>query len=119
MQNTIVLDDPPPAPTTRPLEEIVISLAQMKPGPFQNRQTFDRLKMAGLAQSIQVEGLIHPPIVGLIAGEHRLLAGERRWRALCALAVAGAQAMSLDSALDLVCQADWSIELVGYADRPG
>jgi len=115
MPNTIILDDPSPAPTTRSLEEGITSLAQLKPGPFQNRQTFDRLKMAGLAQSIQTEGLIHPPIVCLIEGEYRLLAGERRWRALCALALAGAQAMSLDNALDLVCQTDWPTQLDQYA----
>lgn len=116
VQDQIISDEPNKTPVIRQMEEVEASLAQIKPGPFQNRRRFERAAMERLVYSIQSEGLIHPPIVALIEGEYRLLAGERRWRSLCALVLAGEQALSLDSALDLVCQADWPAQLERHYD---
>ena len=47
------------------------------------RQNIDAATLKGLANSIQMKGLIHPLIVqpANAAGRHTLIVGERRWRA--------------------------------------
>jgi ParB family chromosome partitioning protein len=60
----------------------VVPIAQVKPNPNQPRREFEAESMAGLAQSIERDGVIQPIIVrrtGL--KEYQIIAGERRWRA--------------------------------------
>jgi ParB-like chromosome segregation protein Spo0J len=86
-----------------------IALADIRPGRFQPRQNFDEEKMVGLAQSIRDQGLINAIIVFKNEdGEHELIAGERRWRATIALALAnkGELEMSLDTAVKIVCRSE-------------
>lgn len=49
----------------------------------QPRQHIDEAGLKGLANSIQIIGLIHPLVVqpADASGRHRLIVGERRWRA--------------------------------------
>ena len=57
-------------------------LAQLKPGKFQPRQSFDPEAIAALAQSIKSSGMIQPILVRPIAdGHYEIIAGERRFRA--------------------------------------
>jgi len=71
------------------LPEVTIALSRLRRGPYQNRELFDPEKLAELATSLDQQGLINPPIVFPQNGHYALLAGERRWRALSALAIAG------------------------------
>jgi ParB-like chromosome segregation protein Spo0J len=82
--------------------EIVARLIELKPGPYQARKDFDPAQLLELAESIGQRGIINPPLVALSTGslsavspsagsgggqKFALLAGERRWRASCALAM--------------------------------
>ncbi len=61
-----------------------VSLARLKPGKFQPRQSFDEDALAALAQSIMSSGMIQPILVRDLGeqGEHyEIIAGERRFRA--------------------------------------
>jgi hypothetical protein len=91
--------------TTLQFPQQTTTLNQIKPGPFQARHTFIPDKLLGLARSIQSGGLIDPPIVFSENGHFNLLGGERRWRALCALAIAQ-QLGGLEAAIEAVCQSD-------------
>ena len=55
----------------------------MYPGPEQPRRKFDETKLAELADSIRVHGIIVPLVVRprREGGGYYLIAGERRWRA--------------------------------------
>lgn len=89
-----------------PLE---LALADIRPGRFQPRQNFDEEKLLGLAQSIRDQGLINPIIVFENEDkEYELIAGERRWRASCALALSnkGELQMSLSEAVKIVCRSE-------------
>jgi ParB-like chromosome segregation protein Spo0J len=79
------------------------NLAEIRPGPFQARLNFKTDAMTELVQSIEENGLIHEPVV-FQNGHYLLIAGERRWRGLCALALK--QVMPAAEALDLVCRPD-------------
>jgi ParB family chromosome partitioning protein len=72
--------------------EIVARLIELKPGPYQARKDFDPAQLLELAESIGQSGIINPPLVAPSTGSggrqgYVLLAGERRWRASCALAM--------------------------------
>ena len=62
------------------IEDLTTTLAQLRPGPYQKRETFDPEPMKELALSIDSAGIINPPIVFQENGYFPLLAGERRWR---------------------------------------
>lgn len=49
--------------------------------PLQPRRTFDPERLAELAQSIRMNGIIQPLVVRKIGERYQLVAGERRWRA--------------------------------------
>lgn len=68
--------------------EITVNLTELKPGPFQSRRDFDPAELLELAESIRESGIINPPLVAKNGRGYALLAGERRWRARCALAAA-------------------------------
>lgn len=60
---------------------IDVSLIEADGAPA--RQHIDEASLKGLANSIQMKGLIHPLVVqpANAAGRHTLIVGERRWRA--------------------------------------
>lgn len=106
--------------------QIDIPLGKIRPGRFQPRQVFDREKLLSLAESIKAQGLINPIIVFVDEeGHYELVAGERRWRASIALAMAnrGDLNMELEKAASFVCEkeADWLVKnlpfLMGYNIR--
>ena len=74
-------------------------LSQFRPGPHQNRQDFSNI--SGLALSIEEEGLINPPLVTRKGQEYFLLAGERRWRALCVNGLVAKDVMTLEAAVNV------------------
>jgi ParB family chromosome partitioning protein len=62
------------------LRELPIEL--IKPNPNQPRTKFDTEALAGLASSIEANGIVQPLLVRpLPDGSYELIAGERRWRA--------------------------------------
>jgi hypothetical protein len=73
-------------PTTRPIATTLLSVAQIYPNPDQPRRIFDPKELAELKASIRERGLINP-IAVVQRGEHDylIMAGERRYRAVCEL----------------------------------
>lgn len=62
----------------------LISIAQIIPGVYQPRHTFNDDSLSELAQSIRQHGLIQPILVRPHPEQHgsfEIVAGERRWRA--------------------------------------
>jgi len=54
----------------------------LSPGKYQPRKTMDQAKLAELAESIKVQGVIQPIVVRDLGGKRfEIIAGERRWRA--------------------------------------
>lgn len=88
-----------------PLTPITAPLALIKTGRFQQRETFDSAAVGSLARTIQREGLITPPTVMAVNGHYELVFGDRRRRAMYALALESA-GVGWDEALSLVCQPD-------------
>lgn len=82
--------------------QIETPLAKIKTGPYQQRQVFDVTELRGLARTIKADGLITPPTVMAVNGHYELIMGDRRRRALWALALE-AGGMDLDEAVTLVC----------------
>jgi len=60
-----------------------LPLDVIRPGRYQPRSVFDPEKLAELADSIRVQGVVQPVVVRPLEeeGEFELIAGERRWRA--------------------------------------
>jgi ParB family chromosome partitioning protein len=80
------------------LRELPIEL--IKPNPNQPRTKIDRESLAGLASSIEANGVIQPLLVRpLPDGSYELVAGERRWRAAQAAGLAKVPAVVRDQEL--------------------
>ena len=62
-----------------------IELSRIDPSPHQSRRHFHPERMAELAESIKLHGVVQPVVVRPNGQRYVLIAGERRWRA-CALA---------------------------------
>ena len=62
-----------------------IDLKLLYPNPNQPRKTFHPGKLAELAQSISVSGLMEPLVIVRRGEKYMIVAGERRWRA-CTIA---------------------------------
>ena len=58
-----------------------ISVALIKPNPYQPRQHFRPEKLEELAASIAEKGILQPLTIRKRDGEYEIVAGERRWRA--------------------------------------
>lgn len=58
-----------------------INVKEIRPNKFQPRKTFDEEKLADLAQSIKLYGVLQPIVVRKIANGYEIVAGERRLRA--------------------------------------
>jgi ParB family chromosome partitioning protein len=78
---------PPPAPAVPPRAEkqrnfFTAGIEEIYPSPEQPRRRFEEAKLAELADSIKVHGVITPLVVRpREGGGYYLIAGERRWRA--------------------------------------
>jgi ParB family chromosome partitioning protein len=59
-----------------------VSVAQIRPNPFQPRATFDDSALTELANSIRENGLLQPIVVRTAGGGFEVVAGERRLRAV-------------------------------------
>ncbi len=70
---------PPPAQPAHDENWVPIDL--IDPNPLQPRRMFQSERLAELAQSIRVNGIIQPLVVRKVAERYELVAGERRWRA--------------------------------------
>lgn len=72
-----------PAAPARPRTYFAAGIEDLYPSPEQPRRNFDEAKLAELAASIRVHGVIVPLVVRPrgSAGGYYLIAGERRWRA--------------------------------------
>lgn len=62
-------------------ESFEIDVDLIDPGSMQPRTRFNEVKLQGLAQSIQSNGIVQPLLVRERSGRYELVAGERRWRA--------------------------------------
>lgn len=63
-------------------EEIIyVQSGQIKPNPFQPRESFDQASIEELSQSIREKGVIQPLLVRRRGDNYELIAGERRFRA--------------------------------------
>lgn len=58
-----------------------ITLDDLRPNPFQPRQTFDEEALTELAESIKQHGVLQPILVRPAVVGYEIIAGERRWRA--------------------------------------
>lgn len=63
------------------LSQVMISLDEIKPNPYQPRIHFDESKLNELAQSIKEHGVFQPIIVKKSISGYEIVAGERRFRA--------------------------------------
>jgi ParB family chromosome partitioning protein len=80
------------------LRELPIEL--IKPNPNQPRTKIDAEALAGLASSIEANGVVQPLLVRpLPDGSYELIAGERRWRAAQAAGLAKVPAVARDQEL--------------------
>ncbi len=80
------------------LRELPIEL--IKPNPNQPRTKIDPEALAGLASSIEANGVVQPLLVRpLPDGSYELIAGERRWRAAQAAGLAKVPAVVRDQEL--------------------
>ena len=97
-----------------------IYLNELRPGRFQPRRTFEAVKLLELAESIKKQGVMDPPVVFLNeASCYELIAGERRWRACCALALEDRMAEGLAEAVGLTSLESWpQVVREGTWDQP-
>jgi ParB-like chromosome segregation protein Spo0J len=107
-------NDPTPfAPIV--LTSIETRLGDIRPGPYQKRRRFAEAKMIELIQSLEMTGLINPPIV-FQNGEGNegflLISGERRWRALCARYLIQTHHLTFETAMTLISQPDGGLQLL-------
>jgi len=81
------------------LRELPVEL--IKPNPNQPRTKIDAEALAGLASSIEANGVVQPLLVRpLPDGSYELIAGERRWRAAQAAGLEKVPAIVRDQELD-------------------
>lgn len=59
----------------------MLPIDKIRPAPFQPRETFEKEKIAELAESIKEMDLINPIVVRKEGNSYQIITGERRWRA--------------------------------------
>lgn len=69
---------PRPAATASPG---LVAVTEIRPNPFQPRETFDETSLDELTASIRVHGVLQPVVLRRGVRGYELIAGERRWRA--------------------------------------
>jgi ParB family transcriptional regulator, chromosome partitioning protein len=78
-------------------ELLELPIELVKPNPSQPRTKIDPESLAGLASSIEANGVVQPLLVRpLHDGSYELIAGERRWRAAQAAGLAKVPAVVRD-----------------------
>ncbi|MEQ9519104.1 MAG: ParB/RepB/Spo0J family partition protein [Parvibaculum sp.] len=60
----------------------VLAHADIEPDPGNYRKTFDEEALDQFAEELARDGLLAPLVVRRVDGRYRLIAGERRWRAI-------------------------------------
>jgi len=73
-----------------------LPVADVQPDPDQHRKDFDPEKLAELGESIRSLGQLSPIVVRPEGGGYRIVAGERRWRAMQAAGFTTIQAVVRD-----------------------
>jgi len=73
--------EPVPTQSTTAETALDIPVDSIDPSPLQPRRVFQGDRLAELAQSIRVDGIIQPLVVRRSGARFQLVAGERRWRA--------------------------------------
>lgn len=63
------------------LDVRMLRIDEIRPNPFQPRETFSREDIQELANSIKKAGLLQPISVRKHGSTYQIIAGERRWRA--------------------------------------
>lgn len=63
-------------------EVVSVDINAIAPNPFQPRYDFDKDEIAGLAQSIEKQGLLQPILLRKKKDGFEIISGERRFRAL-------------------------------------
>jgi ParB family transcriptional regulator, chromosome partitioning protein len=63
----------------------MIATDSICPNPYQPRTVFDPDDLQGLIDSVRDNGILQPILVRPHGDHYELIAGERRWRAACAL----------------------------------
>ncbi|MCF0110135.1 MAG: ParB/RepB/Spo0J family partition protein, partial [Erysipelotrichaceae bacterium] len=58
-----------------------ISIAEIRPNPYQPRKNFDEKALKELAASIEEHGVFTPILIRRAIQGYEIIAGERRWRA--------------------------------------
>ncbi len=58
-----------------------LPIEELRPNPYQPRDTIDPQSVSDLARSISASGMIQPIVVRQTPRGHEIVAGERRWRA--------------------------------------
>jgi len=72
-------EDDSPGPTTGMVQMIPIN--EIVANPYQPRKTFEPAKLAELADSIKLQGIIQPLVLIKTSDGYEILVGERRYRA--------------------------------------
>ena len=72
---------PEGAPLTSPSAERRVPLTDIRPNPRQPRRSFDEERIAELAESIRLQGILQPLVVRKAEPGYELIIGERRFRA--------------------------------------
>lgn len=62
-----------------PVQEVAVK--EIRPNSYQPRRVFNEEKLAELAESVRIHGVLQPVVVRAVIGGFELVAGERRWRA--------------------------------------
>lgn len=76
-----------------------VALDVIMPNPYQPRKKFKDIEK--LAENIEAHGLLQPIVLGLIKGQHYIIAGERRYRAHKLLAGEGKEGFNKVKAIVL------------------
>lgn len=63
------------------LSQIVVSIKEIRPNPYQPRKNFDQEKLAELSASIKEHGIFQPLLLKKSIQGYDIVAGERRFRA--------------------------------------
>lgn len=63
------------------MELKMIPINEIRPNPFQPRETFEKESLRELADSIKDAKIIQPIVVRELGPNYQIIAGERRWRA--------------------------------------
>ena len=76
-----LFDDSAPLPQEEGDSVTSIKITLIDPNKNQPRRSFDKEKLAALAQSVKEHGVIQPIVLTKNGDRYKIVAGERRWRA--------------------------------------